>query len=100
MKTVQRSYLYRFCRHYELQYRRVLHTLVCIISFTVSTTFGSPYTPGEPGAEWSTEELLIVKAKLYAIFDRGNLHRGQNVTWRETPSAPKMLRLGFHDCLK
>ena len=47
------------------------------------------YVPGTPGAAWSQDELLIVKSKLYALFNkRGNIR------------APVLLRLGFHDCLK
>ena len=64
---------------------------------------GSPYVPGEPGGAWTMEELLIVKAKLYAIFNRWNVVMrplNRTVTWADGPQAPKFLRLGFHDCLK
>ena len=69
-----------------------------------------------PGASWSEEESLIVKAKLYAIL--GDNEGGSSVVnkqylplypelgykkWPEVksyPSAGKFLRLGFHQCLK
>ena len=75
--------------------------------------------PGQPGAEWSEEEVIIVKAKLLSIFRRGGgsyalhqLHPDEtpgpwesgSFDWRRhgsrLPDAPKMLRLGFHDCLR
>lgn len=60
------------------------------------------------------EEVLIVKAKLYSVFSRGGgfdalrqiygdtgpFEGGWNNDWGAIPNAPKMLRLGFHDCLK
>ena len=48
--------------------------------------------PGTPGAEWSEEEVLIVKSKLYATFNKDFM------PWSE--GAARALRLGFHDCLK
>ena len=51
------------------------------------------YVPGTPGAPWTEEEVLIVKAKLYSIFNRKGFAWG-------TEGAPRALRLGFHDCLK
>ena len=66
-----------------------------------------PYVPGEPGGPWTMEELLIVKAKLYVLFSNGDGRQslkelnGRDSSWGgDEPSAPKMLRLGFHDCLK
>ena len=47
------------------------------------------YVPGTPGGSWTKDELVTVKAKLYSIF-RHN----------KAPKAPKVVRLGFHDCLK
>ena len=73
------------------------------------------YVPGAPGAPWTDEELRIVKAKLYAIYTKGTAALAQLYGSDEVynkrggvtekfqgagPSAPKMLRLGFHDCLK
>lgn len=67
------------------------------------------YVPGNPGAQWSLHELLTVKSKLYSLFDgRGKfiaieqLYNGTNpgVNWHDVPDEAKMLRLGFHDCLK
>ena len=61
---------------------------------------GDPYVPGNPGAPWTEYELITgevffkkshlcsqVKAKLFRWFRLGN-------------SAPGVVRLGFHDCLK
>ena len=65
------------------------------------------YVPGTPGAPWTHQEVLIVKSKLYSIFSgRGGYDAlkqiyGENPsTWMDVPNAAKMLRLGFHDCLK
>ena len=66
----------------------------------------APYVPGEPGGPWTESELSIVKAKLYAVYSRSNdvmneLYDGTDVdTDGGEPSAPKMIRLGFHDCLR
>ena len=74
------------------------------LAITCQLAGGAPYIPGEAGAEWSMEELLIVKAKLYALFHQGGTAlrqlNGRQTDWMDAPSAPKMLRLGFHDCLK
>ena len=66
-----------------------------------------------PGQPWTTEETLIVKAKLTEVLDRRanvakqflKLHPelGLGSTWPEPkslPNAAKMLRLGFHGCLR
>jgi hypothetical protein len=67
------------------------------------------YVPGNPGAPWTLQELLTVKSKLYSIFDEKGgyiamleLYNGTNpgVSWMDVPNEAKMLRLGFHDCLK
>lgn len=75
------------------------------------------YIPGTPGASWTEEEIIVVKAKLQSIFRRGGgydaLHQlhpdgtpgpwetpGSGPSWMLIPNAPKILRLGFHDCLK
>ena len=63
------------------------------------------YVPGEPGGDWSEEEILIVKAKLIRIASNGAsayyaLNPGHSWNWRRMPTAAKFLRLGFHDCLK
>ena len=66
----------------------------------------APYVPGEPGGPWTESELSVVKAKLYAVYSRSNdvmneLYEGTDVdTDGGEPSAPKMIRLGFHDCLR
>ena len=76
---------------------------------------GIQYEPGEAGAEWTKNELLIVKAKLYRIFSGGGFSAVEeiggpgftpysgypySVSSAEIPDAAKMLRLGFHDCLR
>ena len=65
------------------------------------------YQPGTPGAPWSEEEMLIVKAKMQDIFRRGGgfdavrtIRPDHSGRWSRIPDAPKFLRLGFHDCLK
>ena len=46
------------------------------------------------GAPWSADEIAIVKSKLYALF-KSRYYGYQSVSG----SAPKVLRLAFHDCL-
>ena len=67
------------------------------------------YVPGTPGAPWSREEVLTVKSKLFAIFNNGALEAlaqlygswdGHDANWQDMPNAAKMLRLGFHDCVR
>ena len=67
------------------------------------------YVPGTPGASWTEEEMMTVKAKLYSIFNNGGGFKAMEelygtpdngVTFMDVPNAAKMLRLGFHDCLK
>ena len=67
-----------------------------------------------PGAAWSDEEIMIVRAKLTRIFsvDEGTnrivkeLYPSGKVpfakwqAWRDGVTASKVLRLGFHDCMK
>ena len=67
------------------------------------------YVPGTPGASWTEEEMMTVKAKLYSIFNNGGGFKAMEelygtpdngVTFMDVPNSAKMLRLGFHDCLK
>jgi len=58
-----------------------------ILLFLLPLVLGAPYEPGTPGAPWTEQELLTVKAKLFKWFRGGN-------------AAPGVVRLGFHDCLK
>ena len=74
--------------------------------------YAQSYVPGTPGAPWSDNEIIIIKSKLYSIFDRNGGHNALKQiygkksnapfkwTWSDVPNAPKMLRLGFHDCLR
>ena len=69
------------------------------------------YVPGTPGSPWTKEEVLIVKSKLYSIFHswgggyalidiHGQEAYDNDYTWQDIPDEGKVLRLGFHDCLK
>ena len=60
---------------------------VILVSSLLSLGAGAPYVPGNPGAPWTLDEMLIMKAKFFTMFGRMN-------------NAPKHLRLGFHDCIK
>ena len=65
----------------------------------------APYVPGDPGGPWTPEELRIVKAKLYAIYSNGKkaMQLVNKMAAKDVdilPSAPKMVRLGFHSCVK
>ena len=65
-----------------------------------------------PGSPWSEEESLIVKSKLWATMESGRLRAQEYLRlhpevgleeWPEKkslPNAAKLLRLGFHQCLK
>ena len=78
----------------------------------LSTFLSSPLVLSSPGLPWTQEETLIVKAKLEVVFQRRadvakeyfKLHPELGLSrWPEgksLPNAPKMLRLGFHGCLK
>ena len=61
--------------------------LAILVSVLLSLGAGAPYVPGTPGAPWTMEEILIMKAKFFFMFGRMD-------------NAPKHLRLGFHDCIK
>ena len=69
-------------------------------------TEAAQYVPGEPGAKWTLDEALIVKAKLWSIMGKNGgpnaLRRiyGKQIFGPDVPKAPKFIRLGFHDCLK
>merc|ERR1719266_1323480 len=61
--------------------------LLLLVSALLSLGAGAPYVPGTPGAPWTADEILIMKAKFFFFFSRMD-------------NAPKHLRLGFHDCIK
>ena len=72
-----------------------------------SLCLADKYVPGTPGASWSFEEMLIVKAKLYSVFSKNGGYKalrtiyGENMgNWVSVPTEPKYLRFAFHDCLK
>merc|ERR1719483_718946 len=61
--------------------------LALLVSAVLSLCAGDPYVPGNPGAAWTEEEILITKTKLFHMYSHYD-------------NAPKALRLGFHDCIK
>lgn len=84
---------------------------ILVILYLIIPSECGEYVPGTAGAPWTKEELRIVKSKLYSIFGYkggsyavGQLYNGNasssGVTWADIPSASKMMRLTFHDCLK
>ena len=61
--------------------------LILLVSAVLSLSAGDPYVPGNPGAPWTEEQILIMKAKFFNYFSLCDC-------------AQKHLRLGFHDCIK
>ena len=65
---------------------------------------------GKRGEPWSQEEILMVKAKLVQVFlSTGSVYNEYLALHPEVeppkgganyPNGPKMLRLGFHGCLR
>ena len=79
--------------------------LLCVLS---SSALGA-YVPGTPGAAWTPEEVLAVKAKLWLSYARpwGLTSQANTALGTTDPgdngggyNAAKVLRLTFHDCLK
>ena len=82
--------------------------LICIV--------GGEYVPGTRGGEWTLEELLIVRAKVWSLLKEGlakNAYKklkpneqpikDLNPDWmnRGFQHFPaKLLRLSFHDCVR
>ena len=98
--------------HYLLAVTKMIFLGVLLLFLA---NFGSSeYVPGEPGAPWTEEEVLIVKSKLFSVFNYGGakaalnqvydnadeLCAGQFNNGLRIPTAASYLRLGFHDCLK
>ena len=94
-----------------------IRILLRILLLFLPLIIADVYVPGTPGAPWSEEEIFTVKAKLQSIFHRRGgknalhlLHPdGTPGPWESgnfnghfslLPDAAKVLRLGFHDCLK
>ena len=79
-----------------------------VILLALSCSFVSSHQ----GSPWSEEEAIIVKAKLYSVINQGmftskeylKLHPELGLDkWSEQftlPGAAKLVRLGFHQCLK
>ena len=81
--------------------------LQIILATFLSFSEADPYVPGNPGSAWSSEELIIVKSKLFSIFNHNGgykaldqIYEKNPAGWIDVPDAPKALRLGFHDCLR
>ena len=82
--------------------------LICIVS--------GEYVPGTRGGEWTLEELLIVRAKVWSLLKEGSAKsayekikpndlpiKDLNPDWinRGLQFFPaKLLRLSFHDCVR
>ena len=72
-----------------------------LFNFFAIANGNQEYVPGTPGAAWTLEEMLVVKAKLFGIFGKhGGFRTGEGTGWEHWFSERKALRLGFHDCLK
>ena len=88
-----------------------------LILFSLCLLAASEYTPGDSGGPWTIEELLIVRAKLWSLMiDHRAASNYKNISFNARPMADeldekwinlglqffpaKLLRLGFHDCLK
>ena len=57
-----------FVNRIVLQHFRALLVLLIVLGFNGCLGTG-PYVPGEKGADWTLEETLIVKAKLWSTMD-------------------------------
>ena len=90
-----------------------LHIIKQIFYAGVAAVAGS-YVPGTPGANWTTEELTQTKEKLLWVMKNpksalqctsGGLHAAYYYQYYYQdldsilPTAAKIVRLGFHDCL-
>ena len=103
--------------------------LVVLLGITnIARAENEEYVPGNPGAEWSIEEMLAVKHVLHQIlrdpetaledvpegphgsldqtftgkeiYDRYNIELGdQDLQTALLPDVPKLVRLAFHDCV-
>ena len=89
----------------------MLRVQVALFLSLATLSLSDPYVPGTPGAPWTQEEMAIVKSKLFSMFYFFGGHHAilEIYNWGQLPdtfqpyvkpSAAKMLRLGFHDCLK
>ena len=87
----------------------MMRTLTIIVILAGVNLSSQEYVPGTPGALWTQEEALIVKAKLYAIFHKHGGHYALKQMYDDykmdfqsvdVPDVAKVLRLGFHGCLK
>ena len=77
--------------------------------FLLVTASHGVYVPGTPGAAWTQDEVIAVKAKLWMSFAKSwAMPREANTAMGTTDpgdngggyNAAKVVRLAFHDCLK
>ena len=61
---------------------------IIISAFSLSLCVAKEYVPGEPGAEWSPEEVNVMRQRVLAWF-----HVSKGVT------EMQLFRLSFHDCV-
>jgi len=66
----------------------------------------TPYVPGQPGGAWTPKEIQIVKSKIKQVIDPEmrpdalqEMTSLKDTSWTDEISAPKLLRLLFHDCM-
>ena len=83
--------------------------LVALVCLPATPLAQATSWTGEPGAQWSPEEVLAVKAKIHEVILKSKRvysqykkihpdHEAAEDT-HDMPNAAKLLRLGFHDCL-
>ena len=66
------------------------------------TTTGLEYVPGEPGAQWTEEEVRVTRLKILALLRSDSQSRSDMKMYgREARTINEMgiFRLAFHDCL-
>ena len=100
----------------SVQFVIVMKSAPILLTILLPWSNVAVHTPGTPGAPWTAEEVLTVKAKLWRIFS-GN--EAEKMVVEGTPAspepnadiyieskgslftiAPKALRQGFHYCLR
>ena len=52
---------------------------------------GQEYTPGQPGADWTREEVEVMRKRVLATLTTGEFNRNFN--------EMALFRLSFHDCV-
>ena len=83
--------------------------LYLLLLFSVYCT-NATYIPGSPGGEWTKNELLTVRAKIWRLitdtkaiktYEQKIIKRKSNADERQNLLffAAKLIRLSFHDCV-